>query len=166
MVGDDDSTTIRWLNDVVGDMAKHSDNGHCKRGLGSKLYELKKSRPSCQQLSATVIAYIQKMFSYVLQGNANDPAALRSTLLAIVPHAFGDHTKCNAKWCGYLQRGAASYKHAGLPHGKNLTCPATKSALDGIFSGLAEQADKLAPLGSSQVSEAFNNTVTSKAPKA
>ena len=86
-----------------------------------------------------------QMFSYALQGNnANEPAALRSTLLAIVPYAFGDHTKCNAKWCGYLQRGAASYKHTGLLHGKNLTCPAMKSALDGIFSGLAEQADKLA----------------------
>ena len=41
-----------------------------------------------------------------------------------------------------------------------------KSTLLTEFNVWADQAEKLAPLGSSQANEAANNTVCSKAPKA
>ena len=47
MVGDEDSSTIRHVKDAIGDITKHSDIAHCKRSLGSKLYELKAKDKSC-----------------------------------------------------------------------------------------------------------------------
>ena len=58
----------------------------------------------------------------------------------------------------------ATYKHSGLPRRKDLTCPETRRVLTDLFGGLAAQAAKLAPLGSSQA-KSFNNIATSKAPK-
>ena len=164
LVGDDDSSTIKHLREEFGDVEKHSDIGHAKRSLGSKLFEARSDK-SCKQLTKTVISYMQKMFSYALQSNAGNADALRETFLAIVPHACGEHDSCSYTWCGYLKN-PADYRHNGLLHGKDLSCSATRSVLDKLFSDLAEQSSKLAPLGSSQVNEALNNTISSKAPKA
>ena len=104
------------------------------------------------------------MFSYALQNNANNVAGLQKTLLAVVPHTFGDHGHCSDSWCGHLKK-SSGYKHSGLPYGKDLSCRYTKALLTRLFQGLSDSAEKLAPLGSSQVNEALNNTIASKAPK-
>ena len=118
----------------------------------------------CKQITGTTITYFQKMFLYALQDNGGDASNLRTTLLLIVPHAYGDHKTCSKSWCGALTN-ANSCNDSSLPYGKDLTCGHKRLVLDEIFTSLAEQSEKLAPLGSSQVNEAFNNTVTSKAPK-
>ena len=209
LAGDDDSSTIKHLREEFGDVEKHSDIGHAKRSLGSKLFEARSDK-SCKQLTKTVISYMQKMFSYALQSNAGNADALRETFLAIVPHAYGEDDSCSNTWysntwysntwysntwysntwysntwysntwysntwysntwysntwCGYLKN-PADYRHNGLPHGKDPSCSATCTVLYKLFSDLAEQSSKLAPLGSSQVNEALNNTISSKAPKA
>ena len=41
LVGNDDASTIKHLKDQVGPVAKQSDIGHTKRGLGNKLYDAK-----------------------------------------------------------------------------------------------------------------------------
>ena len=165
MVGDDDSSTIKKLNEEVGSVVKHSDIGHAKRSLGSKLYDAKTKRKDCKQLTATTILYFQKMFSYALTNNRNKPEELRSTLKTIVGHAYGDHSACSEQWCGFLKK-ADGYRHSGLPRGKDMTCQPTRILLEGLFAGLADNAERLAPLGSSQSNESLNNTITSKAPKA
>ena len=160
LVGDDDASTIKHLKDQVGPVAKQSDIGHTKRGLGNKLYDAKAKNKQCKQLSSMVITYVQKMFAYALQNNRGDAEGLKSTLLAITPHAFGDHTRCCETWCGYL-KSPATYKHRGLPHGNDLNCAETRKTIAELLGGLADQADKLVPLASSQANESFNNIVAS-----
>ena len=164
LVGDDDASTYKRVVEEIGDVQKHSDIGHAKRGLGSKLIDIKQKNKNCKQLSSTVITYFQKMFAYALQSNAGDPDGLESTLLAVVPHAYGDHAQCSSSWCGFL-KAPEGYKHGGLPYGKDLSCSDTKVAVSDLFTALAAQSAKLSPLGSSQSNESFNNIATSKAPK-
>ena len=55
-----------------------------------------------------VIWYFQPCFGYTLKQNKDDEEGVQNGLKSIVPHAYGDHSS----W---------SYKHRGLPHGKDLT---------------------------------------------
>ena len=41
LVGDDDASTYKRVVEEVGDVAKHSNIGYVKRGLGSKLFQPK-----------------------------------------------------------------------------------------------------------------------------
>ena len=165
LIEDDDSSTINKLSESVSaDIKKQSDIGHAKRILGSKLYEAKQKQKDCKQITNSTLTYFQKMFSYALQNNANNPthvAGLQKTLLAVVSHAFGDHGHCSDSWCGYLKK-SSGYKHLGLlPYGKGLSCTYTNALLTRLLQGLSDNAEKLAPLGSSQVNEALKNTIAS-----
>ena len=82
----------------------------------------------------------------------------------IVPHAFGDHGTCFISWCKYL-KDPVSYRHSTLPHGKDLEGEDLKKDLQETIEIYCENAEELAPLGSSQANEALNNTIGSKAPK-
>nr|XP_034328380.1 uncharacterized protein LOC117689936 [Crassostrea gigas] len=52
----------------------------------------------------------------IFQQNRGSPASLQKNLEAIVPHAFGEHVKCDVHWCGFL-KAPNLYKHKSLPHG-------------------------------------------------
>jgi len=79
---------------------------------------------------------------------------LKHALEAIVPHAFGDHTQCNEKWCGY-HKDPVGYKHIGLPNGKNLQGAALRNCLTDIVEKYStpEMLKKIASLSSSQINE-------------
>ena len=111
-----------------------------------------------------IIEYLQRCFGYALKQNRDDPEGVRKNLRAIVPHAFGEHTDCNASWCGSL-KDPSNYTHRGLPHGKDLEDQNLRKSLEEIIEVYALNAEKLAPLGSSQANESLNNTIGSKAPK-
>ena len=64
-----------------------------------------------------------------------------------------------------ITKHAETYKHRGLPHGKDLTSLPLKEKLTNIFEVYAASSEKLAPLGSSQRNESFDNIVASKTPK-
>ena len=83
----------------------------------------------------------------------------------IVPHAFGDHNKCSASWCGY-KKDPKGYKHGHL-WGKDLKGEDLRAVLeDALWPFTSEEsAKKLAPCGSSQRNECINSVVGSKAPK-
>ena len=83
---------------------------------------------------------------------------------AIVPHAFGDHSSCGISWCKY-RKDPVGYKHMTLPHGRDLEGEERKKDLMQVIEIYCQNAEKLAPLGSSQDNEALNNTIGSKAPK-
>ena len=162
IIGDDDSSTIAKIHEQVdANVEKVSDVTHAKRTLGNHLYAIKKDH---KELSDTVIGYFQKMFGYALKQNKNDAAGVRAALRSIVPHAFGDHGLCGS-WCGATQA-PDSYRHHGLPHGKDLKSDSLRNAMNKEFDVWVSQAARLAPLGSSQPNESLNNTVCSKAPKA
>lgn len=52
-----------------------------------------------------------------------------------------------------------------LPGGKPLSNVSTRQAVSELFEVFASNAEKLAPIGSSQRNEALNNTILSKLPK-
>ncbi|XP_022807329.1 uncharacterized protein LOC111344367 [Stylophora pistillata] len=161
LVRDDESSTISKVRkNVEHEVKKWSDVVHAERSFGSSLYSMKTQNKS---LTDIVIQYFQRCFGYALKQSKDDEEGVRNGLKSIVPHAYGDHSSCG-NWCGYLKN-SASYKHRGLPHGKDLMDKSLRQSLEKILEIYASNAKKLAPLGSNQVIEALNNTIGSKAPK-
>ena len=129
LVGDDDSSTISKVRkNVEHEVEKWSDVVHNKRSFGSSLYRIKTQNNS---LTDMVIRYFQRCFGYALKQNKGDEEGVRNGLKSIVPHAYGDHSSCG-NWCGYLKN-PASYKHRGLPHGKDLTDKSLRQSLEKII---------------------------------
>ena len=129
LVGDDDSSTISKVRkNVEHEIEKWSDVVHTKRSFGSSLYSIKTQNKS---LTDMVIRYFQQCFGYALKQNKDDEEGVRNGLKSIVPHAYGDHSSCG-NWCGYLKN-PASYKHRGLPHGKDLTDKSLRQSLEKII---------------------------------
>ena len=129
LVGDDDSSTISKVRqNVEHKVEKWSDVVHAKRSFGSSLYSIKTQNKS---LTDMVIRYFQRCFGYALKQNKDDEEGVRNGLKSIVPHAYGDHSSCG-NWCGYLKN-PASYKHRGLPHGKDLTDKSLRQSLEKII---------------------------------
>ena len=98
-----------------------------------------------KELAFTVVKYFQIMFASVLHQNKNDPEKIRYGLLNVVNHAFGTHDNCGKSWRGFLQN-PQTYKHKGLPYGRDLCGEAKKVDLTNLFKVSAENAEKLAPL--------------------
>ncbi|PFX12166.1 hypothetical protein AWC38_SpisGene23917 [Stylophora pistillata] len=71
------------------------------------------------------------MLGYALKQNKVDEKGVQNGLKSIVPHAYGDHSSCG-NWCGYLKN-PASYKHRGLPHGKDLMNKSLRQSLEKII---------------------------------
>ena len=126
LVGDDDSSTISKVRqNVEHEVEKWSDVVHAKRSFGSSLFSIKTQKKS---LTDMVIWYIQRCTGYALKQNKDNEEGVRNGLKSIVPHAYSDHSSC-ANWCGYLKN-PASYKHRGLPHGKDLTDKSLRQSLE------------------------------------
>ncbi|XP_068691366.1 uncharacterized protein [Montipora foliosa] len=126
LVGDDDSSTISKVRkNVEHEVEKWSDVVHAKSSFGSSLYSIKTQNKS---LTDMVIRYFQRCFGYALKQNKDNEEGVRNGLKSIVPHAYSDHSSC-ANWCGYLKN-PASYKHRGLPHGKDLTDKSLRQSLE------------------------------------
>ncbi|CAC5406555.1 unnamed protein product [Mytilus coruscus] len=104
---------------------------------------------------------ITKCFSYAIQQNKNNETKLKETLTAIVPHSFGIHDKCG-NWCN---KSIENNFHKYLPHGKPLTDDALRQDVQIIFDTVANNAERLAPAGSTKDIESTNNIYASKAPK-
>ena len=75
---------------------------------------------------------------------------------SIVPHAFGEHSKCG-QWCQFRKDEKA--KHKSLPHGLDLKGDTLQTELSSIFKIFSQNAGKLAPCGSTLANESFNNSV-------
>ena len=129
LVGDDDSSPISKVRrNVEHEVEKWSDVVHAKRSFGSSLYSIKTQNRS---LTDMVIRYFQWCFGYTLKQNKDDEEGVQNGLKSIVPHAYGDHSSCG-NWCGYLKN-PASYKHTGLPCGKDLTDKSLRQSLGKII---------------------------------
>jgi hypothetical protein len=152
---------------AVGAGVREATNGECKqvkdvqhtvKHLANYLYAAKS-----KQLTSQVIDYLKRMASYAIKTNKNDPPAIVAALSCIPFHAFGDHTKCNEKWC---DKNTWS-KHLDGPvdvQGSS-TYDSNLFAVKSAFDKLVEKAGQLAPNGSTQPNESLNNIITSKAPK-
>ena len=113
-------------------------------------------------LSQKVINYLVKCFSYATAQNKGDSKGIQAAIKSIVPHAFGNHSKCDS-WCKFKSN-PATYRHKDLPHGKELHGEKLQSALTNIFNDYCTDAlaEKLAPMTNSQRNEALNSVIGSK----
>ncbi|XP_058798336.1 uncharacterized protein LOC131668298 [Phymastichus coffea] len=155
IMDDDSSTTCALRREAEEFIEKWFDMNHAKKNLTKKLIPLK--------MSQKVQDYFSNCFSIAIQQNRGNADGVRAALLSIVPHAFGEHNQCG-KWCKYSELGE-KYVHVNLPHGKPLADINLRVKLSEIFSKFSNDAHKLAPCGSTQGNESFNNVVASKHPK-
>ena len=161
LIGDEDAATIKAVHEEVdADVEKRSDVSHIKRSLGNALFNIKNQH---KELSDSVIGHVKKCFAYALQQNRGQAESLAAAIVNVPQHLFGDHSSCG-EWCG-SHADPTGYKHHGLPRGQPLKSSSLRDALAAVFAVFARNAAKIAPMGSSQVNEAFHNIVASKAPK-
>lgn len=116
-----------------------------------------------KKLTSQVIKYLQGCFAYALHQNKGNPEGVRNTALNIVQHAYAEQGQC-ADWCQFQKDPSAKYK--SLPGGLALEGDSLRLVLNNVFAIYAQNAEKLAPCGSTLANESFNNSVASKAPKA
>lgn len=155
IVGDDDASYPAALRKLAPyDIEKWSDFNHAKKTFTSKLYDMK--------IPAGLREYFSKMFSLALKQNVMEEEKAKIALASIVPHAFGDHTQCPS-FC--TQPDDGPYIHKYFKNGQCLTDENLKNKLMQIIQPFINCVSQLAPCGSSQSNESFNNTVCSKHPK-
>ena len=160
---DNDTTTFARAKKAISeDLKKSSDKNHVAKNLSNSLFRIRESN---RNFTIKTINYFKKCFSYAIQQNKGNEEAIRSNMEAIVPHAFGNHSKCNEKWCGFLKN-PVTYAHKSLPYGKDLQGDDLQKSLSEIFDKYARNADNLADLDSTNVNENLNNVIAHKAPKA
>ncbi|XP_044579252.1 uncharacterized protein LOC123261620 [Cotesia glomerata] len=158
LIGDEDSCTIanlRRASDHAID--KWTDINHATRKISKLLYAVKK-------IPKAAIEYLIYCFNSALRGNDGNVELTKAAILNIVPHAFGEHDACGL-WCNYASD-PEGFKHKYLPGGKPLTGDELKASITPIFKQAADNAEKLAPRGSSQINENCNAVITTKATKA
>lgn len=161
IVGDEDTTTIARLRaNVNKNIKKLSDANHVKKLLGNSLYSIKKNHKT---LTFKIIQYLQRCLSYILAQGKDNPDMIKTSVLALGYHPFGNHSMCSSSWCRFVENPKAKFK--SLPSGKPLSDVDLQNALCDVFKSYAGNAEKLATLGSSQANENFNRIVSSKAPK-
>ncbi|XP_052075942.1 uncharacterized protein LOC127714036 [Mytilus californianus] len=159
LIMDDDSATLSRVKEALDhEVKKWSDINHSTKSLGNAFYNLKSKHKT---LSTDIIEYYKMCFSYAIQQNKNNATKLKETLTAIVPHSFGIHDKCG-NWCN---KSIENNFHKYLPHGKPLTDDALRQDVQIIFDTVANNAERLAPAGSTKDVESTNNIYASKAPK-
>ena len=93
-----------------------------------------------------VLLYLKKCFSYAIAQSKGDSKGIQAALRCIIPYVFA--------WCGF-KTDPASYKHKGLPYGKDLCGEKLQSTLNNIFKDYCTDpvAEKLAPMTNSQRNE-------------
>ncbi|KAL5012907.1 hypothetical protein ScPMuIL_011458 [Solemya velum] len=159
IIMDDDTTTMaRLRKDLSHSIVKWSDINHTAKHLTNSLYSLQKKH---RVLTTPTIQYLKKCFNYALAQNKGDVENCRSAILQIVPHAFGEHASCGT-WCGYNQN-PETYKHRSLT--RDFSGEILHRDLDAVFLVFANNAEKIAPGGSTKDVESFNNMAAAKAPK-
>ena len=168
LIGDDDSTVIaRVREEVDSNLEKWSDVNHATCTLTKGLFEGKGMDfgPDNDRINDSIIDHIKTCFCYALHQNKNNVAGIIEGIGAIVPHSFGDHSKCGL-WCKH-SKDPEGYRHSTLPGGRNLRGEKLRKFLNSLLQPFIREdvAKKLAPLGSTQRNECINSVVGTKNPK-
>jgi hypothetical protein len=121
--------------------------------------------PKGQNLSQSVLDHVQLCVKYAFSKNQGNPKGLEANLKAIIPHLFGDHSKCETRFCGFLRAPQVKYVYRSLPYKCALKDPMLKSVLTELFEPLIHRSHEYSDLGSSQQNEHANKEVMLRAPK-
>ncbi|XP_062614819.1 uncharacterized protein LOC134276600 [Saccostrea cucullata] len=160
---DNDSTTTAKLRLDFPDLLKKDDQNHTKKGISKSLYSLAKRHKILQ--NPDVIPYLTRCFMYPLADNTRSNEDVARSYDCIVPHIFGDHSKCeNESWCRYKDN-PLNYRFTSLPNGKPLDGDELKKELETLVEKYKSRIPNMRNLGSTQSNENFNNMVATKAPK-
>lgn len=159
----DNETTMARAKAELGDsLRKRCDRNHTTKSISNSLYglstrykELRNTKTRC---------YLLRMYTYAIDQCQDRPDDLRVRLQQIVPHVFGDHTLCEASWCGF-RKDPHNFAYKSLPYKKPLSDENLKAELVTLTDKLISHVGQVAFLGSSQANESFNNMVAAKAPK-
>ena len=81
-------------------------------------------------LQTVVIKYLQRCYSYAIRQNENDQQKTKDSLLAIVPHVFGQHDLFG-DWCKFISNPNREYRN--LPGKKCLSNYELRIDLDKVF---------------------------------
>lgn len=156
VICDEDAATINSLRrEGSHQIEKWSDLNHSNKSMTTHLYELK--------MNKVVIDYFSKLFMLTIRQNKDDSTGVQSALLSVVPHAYGEHDNCG-DWCKF-DKDDPEYKHRHLPKGKDVQDKGERASIEQIFERYAQNAEKLAPCGSTQKNESFNHKLTRRHPK-
>ncbi|XP_034232802.1 uncharacterized protein LOC117640412 [Thrips palmi] len=113
-------------------------------------------------LKGDVINYLKRCVSYAIAQNKNNVEGVRSAILNISKHTFGEHDGCG-DWC--KAKSDPNYVYKYLPNQQPFTCPEWRQELEELLQKQADDAPQLAPGGSTQPNESFNHMVNTRAPK-
>ena len=161
--GDGDNTLISRAKSQLGvSLKKKLDKNHCIKNIVKTFYEL---RDKQVKISNQVINHLSKCLKYIFAKNQGDEKNMRENLIALIPHQFGDHSKCNPRFCGYKRTSEVKYQHRSLPYRLPLSDPILRSKLDVVMAPVIDKAALYVDLGSSQACEHANRAVSLRAPK-
>lgn len=122
--GDGDNTLMARIRSELGvNIKKKLDKNHSVKNIVKKLYDLQKNQKDLK-LTNHVVKHLSKTIKYIFAKNQGQPEALQRNLAAFIPHQFGDHSKCEARFCGYKRKPGVKYLHRSLPYKAPLKNPA------------------------------------------
>lgn len=166
-IGDKDSSTMaRLRRDCSHPIKKLIDLNHNLKGFNNDLYKLKNKPYSFTWLQSSYINYFKRDLSYAIKQNKGNVEGVRSGIMNIEKHVFGEHEECG-EWCK-AKEDPENYVYKHNPSKKKFTeeeYPGWRDALREVLSKQADQAEALAPCGSTQQNESFNHMATTRAPK-
>ena len=162
--GDGDNTLIARLKTELNlNMKKRFDRNHIVKNIGKSMYQL--SAEKGVKLSKIVIMHLQKCVKYIFAKNQGDPEGMLANLQALIPHQFGDHSKCEGRWCGFRRNPNKKYEHRSLPYKAALKDCSLRIRLESLFQPVIDRSNQFVDLGSSQQCEHANKEVCLRAPK-
>lgn len=162
--GDGDNTLIARLKSQCGlSVVKRLDKNHCVKNITKTLYELRNSK--VVKISNQIIQHLSKCIKYIFSKNQGDKEGMRENLVALVPHQFGDHSKCHGRFCGYKRKPNETYVYRSLPYKVPLQDPLLRQSLDHIFAPIIAKSASYIELGSSQACEHANRETCLRVPK-
>ncbi|VDI43935.1 Hypothetical predicted protein [Mytilus galloprovincialis] len=152
--GDGDNTLMARIRSELGvNIKKKLDKNHSVKNIK----DLK--------LTNHVVKHLSKTIKYIFAKNQGQPEAFQRNLAAFIPHQFGDHSKCEARFCGYKRKPGVKYLHRSLPYKAPLKNPALCEKLVSLFEPIVGNATVYSDLGSSQACEAAHRAASLRAPK-
>ena len=111
--GDGDSTMMARVRNKYPHLKKRYDKNHVVKNVGKNFLGLQASKKA--KISRDTKRHIQKCLTYTLSKNQGDKDGLKENLESLIPHQFGDHSKCHERFCGSKANPAVKYTHKSLP---------------------------------------------------
>lgn len=161
LVGDEDSSTAAAIREEFGDECKKaSDLMHTQKVLSKDLYLVKAMH---SVLDAAAITYLVATVGTVVKKNKDKPDDLLIDIKNIPEHTFNNHKDCGS-WCKFKED-PEGYKCKYLKRSLGEVGCDLYLEVCRVFQKVILSVPRLAPCGSTQCNESFNNTVASKAVK-